>query len=72
MSGLASTTAAVSATCAQHAGLVIVCDGTREADARIARVLWYDPGSGATRHANAGYAEAIAREKKQGLKLPIG
>ncbi len=56
---------------AQHAGVVIVCDGTAEADARIARVLWNDPGSGVMRHADAGYPDAIACAKEQGLKLPM-
>jgi urocanate hydratase len=55
----------------QHAGLVIVCDGSKEADARIARVLWNDPGTGVMRHADAGYPEAIACAKEQGLKLPM-
>jgi len=55
----------------QHAGLVIVCDGSREADARIARVLWNDPGTGVMRHADAGYPEAIACAKEKGLKLPM-
>ena len=55
----------------QHAGLVIVCDGTKEADARIARVLWNDPATGVMRHADAGYEDAIACAKEQGLKLPM-
>ncbi|MDH5832598.1 urocanate hydratase [Luteimonas kalidii] len=55
----------------QHSGVVIVCDGTPEADRRIARVLWNDPGTGVMRHADAGYdiAEACAREN--GLNLPM-
>ena len=56
---------------AQHAGVVIVCDGTPEADARIARVLWNDPGSGVMRHADAGYPDAIACARERGLKLPM-
>ena len=56
---------------AQHAGVVIVCDGTAEADARIARVLWNDPGSGVMRHADAGYPDAIACAREKGLKLPM-
>jgi urocanate hydratase len=56
---------------AQHAGLVIVCDGSEEADRRIARVLWNDPGTGVMRHADAGYPEAIACAKEHGLKLPM-
>jgi urocanate hydratase len=56
---------------AQHAGVVIVCDGTPEADARIARVLWNDPGSGVMRHADAGYPDAIACAREKGLRLPM-
>jgi urocanate hydratase len=54
----------------QHAGMVIVCDGTEAAAKRIARVLWNDPASGVMRHADAGYdiALKVAREKK--LDLP--
>src|SRR5690625_2918376 len=55
----------------QHAGLVIVCDGSEAADKRIARVLWNDPGTGVMRHADAGYEDAIACAKEQGLKLPM-
>jgi urocanate hydratase len=55
----------------QHAGVVIVCDGTKEADARIARVLWNDPGTGVMRHADAGYDIAIQCAKDKGLKLPM-
>ena len=54
----------------QHAGMVIVCDGTEAAARRIARVLWNDPASGVMRHADAGYDEAIACAKAHGLKLP--
>ncbi len=54
----------------QHAGVVIVCDGTPEAAKRIKRVLWNDPGTGVMRHADAGYAEAIDCARKQGLDLP--
>jgi len=55
----------------QHSGVVIVCDGTPEADKRIARVLWNDPGTGVMRHADAGYDIAKACAKEQGLKLPM-
>ncbi|MBT6208434.1 MAG: urocanate hydratase [Woeseia sp.] len=55
----------------QHAGLVIVCDGTEAADARIARVLWNDPATGVMRHADAGYEEAIACAREHDLKLPM-
>ncbi len=54
----------------QHAGLVIVCDGTPAAAGRIRRVLWNDPGSGVMRHADAGYERAIACAREQGLDLP--
>jgi urocanate hydratase len=55
----------------QHAGLVIVCDGSKEADARISRVLWNDPASGVMRHADAGYEEAIRCAEENGLDLPM-
>ncbi len=55
----------------QHAGLVIVADGTPAAAARIARVLWNDPASGVARHADAGYESAIACAREHGLRLPM-
>jgi len=55
---------------AQHAGLVIVCDGTPDAARRIERVLWNDPASGVMRHADAGYPDAIACARQKGLDLP--
>lgn len=55
----------------QHSGVVIVCDGTEDADKRIARVLWNDPGTGVMRHADAGYDIAVQCAKEQGLKLPM-
>lgn len=55
----------------QHSGVVIVCDGSEEADKRIARVLWNDPGTGVMRHADAGYDIAVQCAKEQGLKLPM-
>jgi urocanate hydratase len=55
----------------QHAGMVIVCDGTAEADRRLERVLTNDPGTGVMRHADAGYELAIDCAKAQGLKLPM-
>jgi len=55
----------------QHAGLVVVCDGTEAADKRIERVLWNDPGSGVMRHADAGYEEAIDCAREHGLNLPM-
>jgi urocanate hydratase len=54
----------------QHAGLVIVADGTPEAAKRLERTLWNDPASGVMRHADAGYEEAIGCAKEFGLKLP--
>lgn len=54
----------------QHSGMVIVCDGTDEAAARIARVLHNDPATGVMRHADAGYQEAIDCAQEQGLNLP--
>ena len=55
----------------QHAGMVIVCDGTEEADERIARVLFNDPATGVMRHADAGYEEAINCAKENDLNLPF-
>ncbi len=55
----------------QHSGVVIVCDGTDEAATRIDRVLWNDPATGVMRHADAGYADAVACAREQGLNLPM-
>ncbi len=55
----------------QHSGVVIVCDGTPEADRRIARVLWNDPATGVMRHADAGYEIAKACADEQGVRLPM-
>jgi urocanate hydratase len=55
----------------QHAGMVIVCDGSREADERIARVLHNDPATGVMRHADAGYELAVTCAREQGLNLPM-
>jgi urocanate hydratase len=54
----------------QHSGMVICCDGTPEADARLARVLWNDPATGVMRHADAGYEIAIDCAREHGLNLP--
>jgi urocanate hydratase len=54
----------------QHAGMVIVCDGTEAAAKRIARVLWNDPATGVMRHADAGYDIAIECARSHGLDLP--
>jgi urocanate hydratase len=55
----------------QHAGQVIVADGTPEAATRIERVLTTDPGTGIVRHADAGYEEAIAAARRHQLKMPM-
>ncbi len=55
----------------QHAGVVIVCDGSEAAARRIERVLWNDPASGVIRHADAGYPDAIACARRFELKLPM-
>ncbi|MBC8332921.1 MAG: urocanate hydratase [Anaerolineae bacterium] len=55
----------------QHAGQVIVADGTPEAAARLARVLTTDPGMGVVRHADAGYEIAIDAAKRHGIKMPM-
>jgi urocanate hydratase len=55
----------------QHAGMVIVADGTEAAAKRIARVLWNDPASGVARHADAGYETAIDCAREHGLRLPM-
>ncbi len=54
-----------------HAGMVIVADGTPEAEKRLERVLTYDPGMGIVRHADAGYERAINNAKKFGVKIPM-
>ena len=55
----------------QHAGLVVVADGTDDAHQRLERVLWNDPASGVMRHASAGYPEAIECAHEHGLDLPF-
>jgi urocanate hydratase len=54
-----------------HAGMVIVADGTREADERLARVLTCDPGIGVARHADAGYSEALQTAAHHGVRIPM-
>ena len=54
----------------QHAGMVIVADGTPQAAGTLERVLWNDPATGVMRHADAGYEDAIACAKSFELKLP--
>src|SRR5215467_8030381 len=53
-----------------HAGMVVVADGTKEAAARLERVLTTDPGTGVMRHADAGYPEAIEAARRHGIDLP--
>jgi urocanate hydratase len=55
----------------QHAGQVIVADGTSQAAARLERVLTADPGMGVVRHADAGYPEAIDAAKRHGIQIPM-
>jgi urocanate hydratase len=54
-----------------HAGMVVVADGTPEADERLSRVLSYDPGLGIMRHADAGYERAIENARRWGLNVPM-
>ena len=54
-----------------HAGMVIVADGSREAEARLTRVLTCDPGLGVARHADAGYPEAIRTAADRGVRIPM-
>ena len=54
----------------QHSGMVICCDGTEDADRRLARVLWNDPATGVMRHADAGYDIALDCAREHGLVLP--
>ena len=54
----------------QHAGMVIVADGTEDAARRLERVLWNDPATGVMRHADAGYDEALDCAREKGLRLP--
>jgi urocanate hydratase len=55
----------------QHAGVVIVCDGSAAAARRIERVLWNDPATGVMRHADAGYPLAIDCAREHALQLPM-
>ncbi|KYD31468.1 urocanate hydratase [Parageobacillus toebii] len=54
-----------------HAGMVIVADGTKEAEKRLERVLTTDPGLGVVRHADAGYELAIKTAKEKGIHMPM-
>ncbi len=55
----------------QHAGMVVVADGTEETERRLERVLTTDPGTGVMRHADAGYEEAVRFAKEHGVKIPM-
>ena len=55
----------------QHAGMVVVADGTPDAARRLERVLTTDPGTGVMRHADAGYEEAIECARRTGLHIPM-
>jgi urocanate hydratase len=55
----------------QHAGVVIVCDGTPAAAKRLERVLWNDPAIGVVRHADAGYGKAREVARAKGLDIPL-
>ncbi|MDD7804445.1 MAG: urocanate hydratase [Endozoicomonas sp. (ex Botrylloides leachii)] len=55
----------------QHAGMVVVCDGSEDAAQRVGRVLWNDPATGVMRHADAGYDLAVRCAKEHGLNLPM-
>ncbi len=54
-----------------HAGMVVVADGSKEAEERLQRVLTYDPGMGVVRHADAGYSRAIENAKNWNIKIPM-
>ena len=54
----------------QHSGMVICCDGSKDADRRLANVLWNDPATGVMRHADAGYEIALDCARENGLNLP--
>jgi len=54
-----------------HAGMVVVCDGTKEMEERVLRVLTTDPGTGVMRHVDAGYELAVQTAKKTGIKIPM-
>ena len=54
-----------------HAGMVVIADGSADADAKLERVLTCDPGIGVARHADAGYPEAIATASSRGIRLPM-
>jgi urocanate hydratase len=55
----------------QHAGMVVVADGTSESERRLERVLTTDPGMGVIRHADAGYEEAVRFARERGIRRPM-
>ena len=55
----------------QHAGMVVVADGTTDMDLRLERVLTTDPGSGVVRHADAGYSTAIDVARRHNIRIPM-
>ena len=55
----------------QHAGMVVVADGSEESDRRLERVLTCDPGMGVVRHADAGYPEALRTARQRGVRIPM-
>jgi urocanate hydratase len=55
----------------QHAGMVVVADGTPQAAKRLSRVLTTDPGMGVIRHVDAGYDIAINTAREKGIKIPM-
>jgi urocanate hydratase len=54
-----------------HAGMVVVADGSDEAERKLERVLTNDPGTGVMRHADAGYERAIDVAKERGVRIPM-
>ena len=54
-----------------HAGMVVVADGSTDAERRLQRVLTTDPGSGVMRHVDAGYDQAVDTAKRHGVKIPM-
>jgi len=54
-----------------HAGMVVVADGTEEAERRLQRVLTTDPGTGVMRHVDAGYERAVEVARERGLRIPM-
>ena len=55
----------------QHAGMVVVADGSEDGERRLERVLTTDPGTGVMRHADAGYEQAIEVAERNGIRVPM-